>query len=32
MHGTGDHVKENKPDSKDEMSHVVIHLWNLDLK
>jgi signal transduction histidine kinase len=31
--GTGDHlVKWNKPDWERQVSHVLFHMWNLDLK
>jgi hypothetical protein len=33
MDGTGDHHAErDKPSSKGQISHVLAHLWNLDLK
>jgi hypothetical protein len=33
MEGTGDHhVKQNKPDSQTQVSHVFSHVQNLDLK
>jgi hypothetical protein len=33
MDRTGDHnVKQNKPDSDSQISHVLSHIWNLDFK
>jgi hypothetical protein len=28
----GDDVEQDKPSSKDQISHVLAHLWNLDIK
>jgi hypothetical protein len=32
MDGTGDHVKQNRPDSQGQVSCVLCHMWNLGKK
>jgi hypothetical protein len=31
MDGTGEHVKQNKPDLKTSTQHVFSHMWKLDI-
>jgi hypothetical protein len=30
MDGTEDHVKQNKPNRKRQIFHILSHMWNLD--
>jgi hypothetical protein len=32
MDGTGDHVKQNKPELERQISHIISHMWYLNQK